>query len=159
MKSPARKNKKAKKPAVSQISTAAAAARAVDRGHNAFIAAMRANDTNALMKLLAPGVIFYPPNGSPLKGPEAVRVWYQAIVDTMKTTDIAIADRMVTVTGGHAIEEGAFVWKLAPVAGGAPVEDRGNFIAIWQRQSDGKWKATRDIWNSSLPLAAATEAR
>jgi hypothetical protein len=81
-------------------------------------------------------------------------VWFQAIVDKMKTTDISIPDRKVTLTGDYAIEEGAFVWKLAPVAGGPAIEDRGRFIGIWQRQADGGWKVARDIWNSSLPLVA-----
>ena len=101
------------------------------------------------MKLVTPDVVFYPPNEPAVTGLEGVRTWFQGVVNTMKTTDITISSRKVTLAGNYAIEEGQFVWKLAPAGGGAAVEERGKFIGIWQRQPDGVWKGTRDMWNSS----------
>jgi ketosteroid isomerase-like protein len=135
-----------------------AALRAIENGHDAFMAAMRNNDANALARLLAPDAVFYPPNRAAVTGAEAVRKWYQSVVDNMKTTAVEISDRTVTLAGTHAIEEGRFVWNLAPSSGGAPIEDRGKFIAIWKRQSDGTWKVARDIWNSVLPAPSAASS-
>ena len=35
---------------------------------------------------------------------------------------------------------------------GAP-QDRGKYIEVWSRQSDGPWQMAEDIFNSSLPGA------
>lgn len=129
---------------------------AVQKGHEAFLAAMRGNDAKGLVPLLAPDVIFYPPNAATVVGPEGVRTWFQSIVDAMKTTSVTVAEHRITLAGDHAIEEGNFIWKLAPVGGGAPIEDRGRFLAVWKRHTDGSMKVVRNIWNSTLPLADAT---
>jgi ketosteroid isomerase-like protein len=36
-----------------------------------------------------------------------------------------------------------------------PVNDRGKFVVVWKKQTDGGWKIAADIWNSDLPPAAA----
>src|SRR6266542_4006107 len=46
---------------------------------------------------------------------------------------------------------GDYVWVLTPVKGGADVRSVGRYDTIWHRQSDGSWKVTRLIWNSSEP--------
>lgn len=46
-------------------------------------------------------------------------------------------------------------YKLAMSgAKGAPVEDRGKYIEVWKKQTDGKWKCAVDMVNSDLPLPA-----
>ena len=35
---------------------------------------------------------------------------------------------------------------------GAPIEDRGKDMAVWEKQSDGKWKMVADSFNSDVPL-------
>jgi ketosteroid isomerase-like protein len=76
----------------------------------------------------------------------------------VKTSDVTVSNRDVTVAGDWAIETGTFDWTVAPVAGGTAVRDQGNFVAIWRRQPDSSWKATRLIWNSSQPLPGAAPA-
>jgi len=40
-------------------------------------------------------------------------------------------------------------------AQGNPVNDKGKFVEVWKKQSDGKWKVVADIFNSDLPAAPA----
>ncbi len=40
-------------------------------------------------------------------------------------------------------------------ASGKPVNDRGRYVEVWEKQADGKWKCGTDIWNSDLPVATA----
>ena len=37
---------------------------------------------------------------------------------------------------------------------GNPVTDRGKYMTVWKKQSDGKWKAAADMANSNLPVPA-----
>jgi ketosteroid isomerase-like protein len=40
-------------------------------------------------------------------------------------------------------------------ASGKPVNDRGKYVEVWEKQADGKWKCGADIWNSDLPASAS----
>lgn len=41
-------------------------------------------------------------------------------------------------------------------ASGKSVNDRGKYLEVWEKQSDGNWKCAADMWNSNL--AASTPA-
>ena len=148
-------------PARETVDTARVAAdrAAVDQGHEAFLNAMRGNNVDSLRPLIAEEAEFAPPNANIGAGREAFLTWYQQLLTQMRTSGVTVSDRDVAVAGDLAIESGTFDWTLTPVAGGAPVRDQGHFIAIWRRQPDGGWKATRLIWNSSQPLPGTAPAR
>jgi uncharacterized protein (TIGR02246 family) len=128
---------------------------AIDACHERFLAAMRANDPAALLRELTDDVRFMPPNQAPLQGKAAVRAWYEGVLAEATTVAVAVSQREVVVAGDWGIESGSYVWTLTPKAGGAPFIARGSFLAVWHQESDGKWKAHRDIWNSTDPVPAA----
>jgi uncharacterized protein (TIGR02246 family) len=128
---------------------------AIDRGHEAFLAGMRANDCNALLPLLTEDVVFAPPNTPTASGLDGVRQWCEPIFKQVKTTAVTVSDRDVVLAGDWAIEHGNFDWTVAPIAGGPEQREQGRFVAVYRRQPDGTWKLTRDIWNSSLPNPSA----
>jgi ketosteroid isomerase-like protein len=33
--------------------------------------------------------------------------------------------------------------------------DKGKYVTIWRKQSDGSWKVTEDMFNSDLPMLPA----
>jgi ketosteroid isomerase-like protein len=53
--------------------------------------------------------------------------------------------------GDRAIEHYTAVAKVTPKAGGAPMDERIKGIHIYQRQADGSWRITSDVWNSEAP--------
>jgi ketosteroid isomerase-like protein len=124
----------------------------IDEGHKRFLAAMRANDADALMAELTDDVIFMPPGQAPAVGKAAVRAWYEATMAEASTVKVSVPEREVVVAGDWGIERGRYVWGLVPAGGGSAFEVRGNFIAIWRPISDGVWKVSSDIWNSSDPV-------
>jgi ketosteroid isomerase-like protein len=65
---------------------------------------------------------------------------------------LTITNREVLIGGDYATEVAGFEWTLAPVAGGPPVVDRGSYMQVWHREADGRWKFSREVWNSSTPL-------
>ena len=44
-------------------------------------------------------------------------------------------------------------------ANGKPATDRGKFVEVWRKQTDGGWKCVMDIWNSDLPLPVPAEKK
>lgn len=140
-----------------QAATDTAADRAaIDVGHEAFVAGMRAADCNALLALLTRDAVVTPPNAPEATGVEGVRAWCEPTFSQVKSKSMAISNRDVTVAGDWGIEHGDFDWTVVPVAGGGEIRELGRFVAIWQRQPGGSWKLARDIWNSELPLPATT---
>ncbi len=127
----------------------------IDKSHQAWLDAMKANDAQALGRLVTEDAVLMPPNQPVVVGRAAVVDWFAGVVRQARTTGVGVPQREVIVAGDWAIERGSFTWKVAPTAGGAPIEDRGNFLAIYQRQTDGAWRVTRNIWNSTLPAPAA----
>lgn len=128
----------------------------IDKAHQAWLDAMKANDAQALGRLVTEDAVLMPPNQPAVVGRAAVIDWFAGVVKQARTTDVGVPQREVIVAGDWAIERGSFIWKVAPTGGGAPIEDRGNFLAIYRRQTDGPWKVTRNIWNSTLPAPAVT---
>lgn len=53
--------------------------------------------------------------------------------------------------GGTAYVEGTYEYTLLPPGGGDPIADKGKFLSAWQKQADGSWKMSRDMWNSDGP--------
>ncbi len=122
----------------------------IDEGHLRFLAAMRADDADALMRELADDVAFMPPGEEPVRGKEAVRAWYEGVVAQAETTGIDVMNRHVVVDGELGIEHGRFEWALRPSDGGEPFTVRGHFCAEW-RASDDRWEVVWDMWNSMDP--------
>ena len=139
--------------------TSAADRAAIDAGHEAFLAGMRANDCHALLALLTADVVFVPPNMPQANGPDRVRSWCESTFAQVKTKSVVISSRDVTVAGDWGIEHATFEWTVVPAGGGGDLRDEGRVVAIWRRQPDGSWKLARDIWNSALPLPAPAAAR
>ena len=39
-------------------------------------------------------------------------------------------------------------------ASGKPIDDRGKYLEVWEKQTDGNWKCTADMWNSNLAASS-----
>ena len=40
-------------------------------------------------------------------------------------------------------------------ANGKPINDRGKYLEVWEKQTDGNWKCAADMWNSDLAASAS----
>jgi uncharacterized protein (TIGR02246 family) len=84
------------------------------------------------------------------QGKEAVQTYYQSIFDTYHTALTSYYDE-VKVDGDLAYGRGFAEVTLTPKAGGEPVTSTAKYLNILQRQPDGTWKTTHDIWNGNEP--------
>ena len=124
----------------------------VDNGHEQWLAAMRAGDAEALGRLVTDDVILMPPHQQSVVGRQGVIDWFGGVAKQARTTAITMTRREVTVAGDVAIEEGSFLWEMAPTGGGSPIKDHGRVLATWKQQPDGSWKVAQNMWNSTLSL-------
>jgi uncharacterized protein (TIGR02246 family) len=90
------------------------------------------------------------PNMRSTTGREAVRKYYQGIFDQYKTF-LESGYEDVKVSGDLAYGVGFAKVKLVPHSGGDTLVSTAKYVNILQRQNDGSWLTTHDIWNGNEP--------
>ena len=69
-------------------------------------------------------------------------------------TGRALTERLVFV--GQLAKSGDMGWVSGTYeltmndASGKPINDRGKYLEVWEKQADGNWKCRADMWNSDL---------
>lgn len=87
--------------------------------------------------------------GAPVaQGRSAVAHYYQQIFDQYETL-LESGYNEVEVSGDLAFGRGTAYVTLIPRDGGDPVSSTSKYINILQKQSDGTWLTTHDIWNEN----------
>ena len=119
-----------------------------------FHQALRTDDAEKFMSFIAEDVVFMPPGEAPVHGKPAVRTWYEAFLGQYRTTSLSLGNQEVFLGDGWAVELGTYDWGLAPAGGGEQIIDRGNYMQVWKLQADGQWRFAREVYNSSVPVAA-----
>ncbi len=101
--------------------------------------------------------VWLPPNGARVDGRDAVRAHILSLTQAEDFSVTWEATRVeVSAAGDLAYSMGTYEYSLKD-AEGNPVSDKGKFVDIWKKQTDGSWKAAVGIGNSDGPAAAATE--
>ena len=112
-------------------------AKAFNEG-NADVIAAAFTETGVLMA----------PNSKSTSGRKAVREYYQHIFDQYKTF-LKSGYEEVKVSGDMGYGIGFAKVKLVPHSGGDTLVSTAKYINILERQSDGSWLTTHDIWNGN----------
>jgi uncharacterized protein (TIGR02246 family) len=89
------------------------------------------------------------PNAEMIEG----RAGIEGFVKEFVATGAQIAFDVLTVHESPDLCAAVGRYQLAfPAESGIP-QDRGKFVEVWVRQSDGSWLMADDIFNSDLPAA------
>ena len=131
--------------------TRAADERAIREADSAWSAAAGAKDLDGYLFYFAPDASSFPPNAPIATGTEAIRrAWVQ---DSASPGNVSWKTAKVEVSRasdlGYASGTYEFTFNDAK---GKRVADRGKYLTVWKKQSDGKWKAVADMYNSDLPV-------
>jgi len=116
-------------------------------------AAAGAKDLDKSVSYYAESAIVMPPNAPAATTKEAIRsAWKEMLTSpgaaiSWKTIKVEVAK-----SGDLACLSGTYELTMND-ASGKPVNDRGKYVEVWEKQADGKWKCGADIWNSDLPVA------
>ena len=122
-------------------------------------AAAGAKDLDKTISYYSTDAVVMPPNAASATTKEAIRkVWGDllaspGLVISWKATKVEVAK-----SGDLACLSGTYELTMND-ASGKPVNDRGKYVEVWEKQADGTWKCGADIWNSDLPVPAPSEKK
>jgi len=89
------------------------------------------------------------PGAAMLQGKPAIT---KAITETFQAVSFKdVSGRIVDIQvgGDLGVETGTYSWTIVPPSGN-PMPDKGKYIHVWARSSDGAWKVNRYIINSDM---------
>lgn len=120
--------------------------------------AATARDLEQTVGFYSDDAIVLPPNAASAATKDMVRnVWK----DILTAPGLVISWKPSKVKLGH---NGAMAWVSGAYeltmndAGGKPINDRGKYLEVWEKQADGNWKCVADMWNSDLAVSASATA-
>jgi len=117
---------------------------AIDQVRAQEIDAINSGETS--MAYLADGFIALPPNEPALMGADAMREWMEGLQAEFEVS-ASYPSTNVVISGDVAVEHYTGELTMTPVGGGDAIEETFKGIHVYQRQADGSWKMTHDIWN------------
>jgi ketosteroid isomerase-like protein len=85
------------------------------------------------------------PSARPIVGRDDIRAYWQAGIDA-GVADVALDADEVAQNGDLAYETGAYAFRVDSGDGKLVVE-RGHYVQVYQRQPDGTWQRTVEIFS------------
>jgi ketosteroid isomerase-like protein len=116
--------------------------------------AATAKDLEQTLAYYSDDAIVLPPNATRGTTKEAIRnIWKDllaspGLVITWKPSSVRLAK-----SGEMAWLSGMYQLTMND-ARGKPINDRGKYLEVWEKQTDGNWKCTADMWNSDIAASA-----
>jgi uncharacterized protein (TIGR02246 family) len=109
-----------------------------------------AKNLKSIMTLYAPQPVFLPASGERWDGAAEIRKQFAGL---LKQFDPRLALQSVKseTSGNLAYDSGTFDETVAPTKGGAAIQAKGNYLFLFQRQKNGKWKILEQTWTQFGP--------
>jgi uncharacterized protein (TIGR02246 family) len=115
-------------------------------------AAFNKSDAEKIATYFTADAVLMAPGQPADTGRAAVVKYYQSIFDTYEP-ELSSHYVNVEVFGKHAYGRGIAEVTLTPKDGGGSVTSTSKYINILEKQSDGTWRTTHDIWNANVPAS------
>ena len=122
---------------------------AIRRSIHAEMQAANAGDAAAWAALYTQDAIVLRPHGAVVQGRDAIERW---LAELPAISDAKGEGVEVMGYGDLGYLRGIYSMRLSLPGVPMPIEEKGKFLLICRKQSDGSWKITREIYNSDLPL-------
>ncbi|HAJ75027.1 MAG TPA: hypothetical protein DCM64_01085 [Gammaproteobacteria bacterium] len=125
-----------------------AAIREIDRE---IVRALNARDVETFLGFLADNARMQPPNAPILDGKPAIREMIEGLFALPDFSVTHTLDRIVVSESGD-LAYISYVYQLTePTEEGGTGTEEGKDISIYQKQADGNWKLTIDMWSANQP--------
>lgn len=119
---------------------------AIAEGNAKFGEAVRKGDGAEIAALYTDDATLLPPDSDMIKGRGGIEAFWKGGLQ-MGIKEAVLTSVDVSGGGDFAYEIGRFALKIQP-EGQEPVEQKGKYVVVWKKTSDGAWKLHVDIWNS-----------
>jgi uncharacterized protein (TIGR02246 family) len=124
---------------------------AVRRIAQEWVVACNTKHLDDLVELYTADALVLRSNCPPVRGAAAVREFFFGALDA-GLGEVEVDPLRVEVVGDLAYEAGRCK-ALIPSATGKRREERGKYLWVCARQSNGEWKVAADCWSSDLTLS------
>jgi uncharacterized protein (TIGR02246 family) len=128
---------------------------AVRRLTQEWVLACNTRQLDELIELYAPDALVLRSNLPPIRGAMAVREFFYSALEA-GLGEVAVDPIRVDVLGDLAHEVGRYS-ALVPGATGKRREERGKYLWVFAKQTNGDWKLVSECWSADLTLSG-TEA-
>lgn len=126
---------------------------AVRRIAHEWVLACNTKHLDDLLDLYVADALVLRSNYPPIRGAAAVREFFFGALDA-GLGEVEVEPLRVEVVGDFAYEAGRCK-ALIPSATGKRREERGKYLWVCARQSNGEWKLAADCWSSDLTLTTS----
>jgi len=120
--------------------------------------AAAAKDVEQTIAYYSDDAIVLPPNATSATSKESIR---NAWKDMLASPGLVITWEPKKVKLGKSSEmawvSGTYELTMNDAAG-KPINDRGKYLEVWEKQADGNWKCGADMWNSDLAISTPATA-
>jgi ketosteroid isomerase-like protein len=125
-----------------------ALARALTQLDDDWSKAAATRNADTVASFYAADAIAYPPNEPMTIGqPAAKKVWASYFADSTFSISWKTDHAGVSKSGDLGFTAGTYEDSFRG-PDGALVTEKGKYVCIWAKQTDGTWKAVHDIWNT-----------
>jgi ketosteroid isomerase-like protein len=117
--------------------------------------AAAAKDVEQTIGYYSDDAIVLPPNATGAATKEAIRnVWKDMFASPSLVISWQPTRVQVGKSGEMAWVRGRYELTMND-ASGKPIDDRGKYLEVWEKQTDGNWKCAAEMWNSDLAASAS----
>ena len=116
-----------------------------------WVLACNTKHLDDLLELYIADAIVLRSNCPPVRGAAAIREFFFGALDA-GLGEVEVDAIRVEVAGDMAYEAGRCK-ALVPGAAGKRREERGKYLWVFARQSNGEWRLASDCWSSDLTLS------
>jgi ketosteroid isomerase-like protein len=116
-----------------------------------YLQSINEEDIATLSSLTTDGHVMLVPNREPVVGKSANDAMNGSAFERYDFSETWTPVETV-IDGDLAFQRGTFTTIATPKGDGERLEMSGSFMRIYQRQPNGEWRMTRDMFNSSTPL-------
>jgi len=113
-----------------------------------FAAALNAGDATAAAALYTEDAVLIPPGEPIVRGRPAIEDYWRGAIESGGSRDVSVETMDASSAGSLGYETGSFVLTVDG-PDGEPLVDRGRYVELLRRESDGTWRSTHGIWNAS----------
>ena len=116
-----------------------------------YLQSINEEDIATLSSLTTDGHVMLVPNREPVVGKSANDAMNGSAFERYDFSETWTPVETV-IDGDLAFQRGTFTTVATPKGDGERLDMSGSFMRIYQRQPNGEWRMTRDMFNSSTPL-------
>jgi ketosteroid isomerase-like protein len=124
---------------------------AIAEARAAFVAAVKRGDAREAARVYAKDARLLAPSAELIEGRKAIEAFWRAGIEA-GVADVDLDALELDRQDGLAYEIGRYALRLRPAEGGTVV-DRGKYLLVHERQSDGSWRWAVEMFNPDMPPA------